>query len=276
MKNLFETGTEPTEVQTEGQSVTQEPQEQVSQEENFDNWDKPKSVEAYKNLQKKNSELDLMVKQLAEEKIRAEERAKILEQFAQKPEPEIQVPQKPSRPQKPQGYNRADAIAYPDSESGKYEQALESYYDQKEVYDQWEKSQLLNKVETVTKSLEQKENERLRSEEFAQRKAYHIGRLAKVNGGDTQKAGKAFEWFQQLISEDDPARFHKLYELDTANPNATLKTQQADQRKERQGYAPPGAIIQGNGDNQNEAQKFMGDIAKRKNNRHDLFKTTKT
>lgn len=273
MKNLFETGTEPTEVQAEGQSVTQESQEQVSQEET--NWDsKEKAVEAYHNLQRKNSELDLMVKQLAEEKIRAEERAKILEQFAQKPEPEIQVPQKPSRPQKPQGYSRADAIAYPDSESGKYEQALESYYDQKEVYDQWEKSQLLNKVETVTKSLEQKENERLLNEQYAQRKAAQISRLAQATGGDVNKAGKVFEFVQEAMGKDDPSWFVKLYDTVTGQP--TLKTQQADQRSERQKYAAPGATIQGNGDNQNEAQKFMGDIAKRKNNRHDLFKTTKT
>lgn len=277
MKNLFETGQEPTMVE---EPVNQEPQEQVPQQENFDNWDKQKAVEAYRNLQKKTTELDLTVKQLAEEKIRAEERARVLEEFATKSKETPQIiedpePQIPSKPIKPQGYNKADAIAYPDSESGKYEEAKEKYEEAVKENLRWRNEQLNKKVQSVTQTLEQKENERLQNEEFARRKANQIARLSKATGGDIEKAGKVFEFVQNAMGKDDPAWFVKLYDQANTNPQVALKTEQAAKRNERQQFVAPGATVQGEGENAKIEQSFIQSISSRRKNNHGLFATEK-
>jgi hypothetical protein len=284
-KNLFETGTEPEQIvsnEITGQTVTQESQEQISQEENFDNWDKQKAVEAYKNLQRKITEQDLTVKQLAEDKIRAEERAKILEQFAAKPTPKPQVdedpePIVPNQPNKPQDYNLADALGYPESESGKYLKAKEVYEEKVNQKLQWQNRQLSNTVNTIKQSLEEDINTRMKNEDFARRKANKIAWLARGTNGDLKKAGEVFETIQEIMNPDKekPEYFITLHDIIKNNPKTILKDKQAVLRNERQQFTPPGATVQGEGENAKQEKTFVQSIGSRRRNNHSLFETEK-
>jgi len=121
--------------------------------ENFENWDKQKAIDAYKELQRKNTELDRQIKERSNYKDPELENLK--QEFAQvktQLQPPVKVPEKPVKPvkpQKPANYDPADSVTDPTSESYKYRLAKEDYDDKlseyierKDEYDEFEKQHI--------------------------------------------------------------------------------------------------------------------------------------
>lgn len=283
-KNLFDTSMEPMEVVSsrEPLPVNQEPIDNASIPEpvvdEFKDWDKQKAIDAYRTKQSEADRFRIAYEKLNEEKIQAEARAKVYEEQllnkTQAPVPEPQAPIRPVKPLKPAGYNKADAMSYPDSDSARYEAALEKYYDQKEIYDEWEKGELHKTISKVNKTLEEQKNADLQNQEFAQRKAAQIARIARSNGGDLIEAGKVFEFTQQAMQKDDPMWYINLYRQ---SQSQAQKTQQASTRAtNQQSYVAPGVTLPNNDSNDVKFEKqFISDIGSRKSNLHGLFKTEK-
>jgi hypothetical protein len=157
-EGLFQTSA-PLEPQ-EGQQV-----QESTQDENFETWDKEKSVNAYKELQRKNTELDKLVKQLSnnsELENLKQEIAQVKNQF-QKPEPTLTLPPKPIKPQKPANYEPIEAFTDSTSASYKYRlqeeeyrESIENYRDIKDQIEAMEKQKLFSSLQEVTR--ERQEN----------------------------------------------------------------------------------------------------------------------
>ena len=156
---LFQTG-EPTEP-LEGQQTTES-----TQEEHFENWDKEKAILAYKELQRKNTELDRQIKERSNYNPEIEnlkqEMLQVKSQF-QKPEVILTLPEKPVKPTKPANYDTIEAVTDPTSISYKYRlmeeeyrDSLDSWRDIKEQIDAKEKEKLFTSFQEVTR--ERQEN----------------------------------------------------------------------------------------------------------------------
>jgi len=255
-----------------------EPIESVPTEEEIKSWDKEKSAKAYVNLQRKISERDRLYREELEGRIRAEERAKLLEELVTKPksaevEPKQQLA-KPVKPTRPIGYNKADAIAYPESESAKFDTALEEYYERKDAYEEFRESQINEQISAVTQTFEEQKNKELQTQEYARRKAEHISRLSKATGGDIKKATEVFDFMQRAMVKDDPSLYVKLYEMEMAKNGKQINTEKRELTSDRRiNYHSPLSISNTNTNENDEQVTFMQEIKNRKGNKHSLFKT---
>jgi len=256
-----------------------ETESQIDEEE-IKNWDKEKSIKAYRNLQRKINETRSFVSEATERAIRAEERAKLLEdivrnnpQQQRQEQQQEKPPVKPVKPIKPAGYNKADAIAYPDSESAKYDEAIEKYYEAKETYEDWRESHLQNELKTVRSSFEEEQNRRLQSEDYAKRKAGEIARLAKATGGDIQKATAVFDFVQKAMVKDDPSFYVSLYDVATSKKKGTKEEEEPEIVSSRNNSRRPLSTANSNFNEGDEVKGFMTGIKSQRRNNHSLFKT---
>ena len=264
--------------------------EQQSQddEEDIKSWDKEKSVKAYRNLQRKITVSQGIINEATERAIRAEERARVLEEIAtkglqnntQQNRQQEQTPVKPVKPAKPAGYSKADAIAYPDSESARYDLMLEKYYEDKEVYEDWKEAQYSNELRTVKESFEEQMNKQLQSDDFARRKAAGIARLASATKGDMQKASAVFDFVQRAMVKDDPNFYVALYDVVNNKQNKSnseedegVVSKREDVRNRRN--IPPLSMGSSNANEGDEMKSFMAGIKSQRKNTHNLFQTEK-
>lgn len=279
-RNLFEIGQEPEKEQPVMQESPVEESSAPSQvviddviNEETKTWDKEKAVNSYRKLQRIVSDHQVALAQEQEARIRAEERARLLEEMTkaqfvkEPPKPEEVIPVKPTKPAKPVGYNKADAIAYPDSDSAKYEESLEKYYEDKDRYDAYRENQLTEQISKVAQTFEEKKNEELRNQEMAKRKSAGIATLARATNGDIDKATKVFEFAQKAVLSDEPSWYVRLYEESLRN-NKPVPTGQQTPFK-----VPPASSMNTNLSTSEESGTFMGELKSRRNSHHNLFKT---
>lgn len=202
--------------------------------------DNPKS---YKFFQSKFTKEQEEKQRILEDKIRLEERLRLLEEQklppkGQEQSPVQEPPKKPQRPVKPQDYNRLDATTEPNSPSARYDEAFQDYLEAKEIYDEWDKSQLVQKIQ----SYEQEKQRIAEKEQLAQVKAGQLQRFQSA-GIAPEKAAKVYDFIMEAFQKDDPVWYEKLYDVanSTPTPQAQRISQQFDNRGQRQNVPlPPG------------------------------------
>jgi len=248
-----------------------------------DNKSNEKFIKAYRDLQRKMSERNTAYNEATQRAIVAEKMNKILADLANNKQNiqeknNTQEIQKPVKPIRPPGYSKADAIAYPDSDSGKYDLAIEEYYEKKEQYDEFEKTTLRNQLGDLNKSFEERKNADLQNQDLARRKSALISRLSKKTGGDVRKASEVFEFVQKSMVKDEDQFYIDLYEASLAKNNSNQRKNNGEEITSQRGYRPSAREIVSfnhNLDDKDEQSGFMSEIKNRRANNHSLFETRK-
>lgn len=183
----------------EGQQPTGEPQEGQPQDnpesDELTNWDKEKSVKAYRKLQSHNTELDKAIKEAEKARIQAEERAKFYEEQAQsfkQPKLEPQAPpEEPVLPPRPANFNQSD-IYDENTPTGQWFILKTEYDYKKDAYDKYWRSNIESERQQIAEMKKQEE-------EFLKKKNFYIEKFQKEPGVTLQEAMEAFDF---LNSED--------------------------------------------------------------------------
>jgi hypothetical protein len=230
----------PEQQQQETQVDAPETVEVEGQQVPINEVDNPKS---YKFFQSKFTKEQEEKQKILEDKIRLEERLRLLEEQKLPPKGQAQnqiqePPKKPQRPVKPQDYNRLDATTEPNSPSARYDEAFQDYLEAKEVYDEYDRTQLVQKIQ----SYEQEKQKIAEKEQLAQVKASQLQRFQEA-GIAPEKAAKVYDFVMQAFQKDDPTWYERLYDIanSTPTPQAQRTVTQFENRGQRQNQPlPPG------------------------------------
>ena len=189
---------------------------QTEPEENFEDWDKQKSVEAYRNLQRKITEKEKAVKAEMEARIRTEERLRLIEEQSQ--QAKTQQPQIPPKPRPlsppPQGFNLFEATNEPESTSAKWYQSKLQYDFEKAQYDEYWQGQ----IETErAKTKQTEEQSRFRNSKVTE--------LQNVGGATLEEAIQIYDWLTSSESID-PKNLVKYFRSTKNTANFKPQVQQ--------------------------------------------------
>lgn len=209
----------------------EEPEAIEEPQDEFKDWDKEKSVNAYRELQRKITQRDKEAREEREARIRLEERLKMQEEGTLKksePEPKLE---RPVEPKMPEGYSEVEAMADPDSIHGRYKRDLDKYL-----------RETINYQNEKLAIIENETRESKRAREIADGEREAQGEFIKL-GCTAEKAAKVFHWASQPGTVNY-ANMLKLYEMEfpeATQPGTKAKVAQIAKQGERhKEVLPPG------------------------------------
>lgn len=167
------------------------------------------------------------------------------------PAAEAQPPQKPTRPTKPANYNRYDAINDPESESAKYQDALEDYHLKRDEYDDY--------MAEMTVKQRKEAEKRQKQMQLQQQQQQEVIRTLKY---EHNLNDKEVDDFIQFASAPNPSLedLVELYRLRSGKkPGDAAVRQKAEELKQKQALRkknpPPPNGTQGS---DNKSFSFFG------------------
>jgi len=202
-------------------------------------------------------------------------RLEVLEAQAQQPQPEriepeqdLSFPDPPQKPGKPRNYNRAEALEDPDSDSARYQEAVDNWRDDMDEYNRLH-SQYTQAVMVEERERIRKDNENIKRAQ-AEREAYNnnMAQMSNHLKNTYQASDEEINSFVKVM--DDPKNItvdnlFQLYRMQNGGAVAnapvtqTAQSDSFEQRKRAQSVPSPMGVVTGQSSAQQSGNDSMMD-----------------
>ena len=208
------------------------------------------------------------------------QRLQALEQQVQSPQPTVEeqkveddrsFPPPPQKPSKPRGFNRAEALEDPNSESGRYQEDVEEWRDEMDDYNRLHTEYNLALVEEEKAKIQEERDNILRNQAEQQQRQQQMGEIHSHLKNQYQASDQEIAQFVEIMDKPESVtidNLFKLYRLQSGSQ--TAPTQQApltetapnesfDQMKRAQQVPTSMGVVPSQGNSQGSQEDNMMD-----------------
>jgi len=208
------------------------------------------------------------------------QRLQALEQQAQSPQPKVEeqsveddrsFPPPPPKPSKPRGFNRAEALEDPNSESGRYQEDVEEWRDEMDDYNRLHSEYNLALVEEEKAKIQEERDNILRGQAEQQQRQQQMGEIHSHLKNQYQASDQEIAQFVEIMDKPESVtidNLFKLYRLQSGSQTApvqqaplteTAPSESFDQMKRAQQVPTSMGVVPSQGNNQGSQEDNMMD-----------------